>query len=85
MKLRQNRARRLKLNPFNYEKTINHYGLFTKVNSLVFVHEQDRGVVLYCPDAPMVQVGDFNFGRNQASIPKKERPVLLAWPLSNYW
>lgn len=55
------------------------------VNSFVSIHEANRGVVLYCPDAPMIQVGNFNFGRNQTSIPKDKNPVLLAWPMNNYW
>jgi hypothetical protein len=55
------------------------------VESFVSVHSPEKGVTLYCPDAPMVQVGDFNFGRRNTTVNKREHPILLAWPLNNYW
>ena len=55
------------------------------VSSFASIHRQDKGVALYCPDAPMVMFGDFNFGRNQPEIPRNSNPLLLAWATNNYW
>jgi len=55
------------------------------VESFVSVHNSDKGVCLICPDAPMVQIGDFNFARKNNTISRNQNPLLLAWPLNNYW
>ncbi|MBD3290532.1 hypothetical protein GF337_17135, partial [candidate division KSB1 bacterium] len=55
------------------------------VNSFVALYDENHGAALYCPDAPIVQVGDFNFGSRSSSIQRKANPMLLAWSLNNYW
>jgi hypothetical protein len=53
--------------------------------SFVAMHGPDRGVTLFCPDAPMAMAGDFHFGPPLESVPRPANPLLLAWPLNNYW
>lgn len=47
--------------------------------------DERGGVALFMPDAPMVQFGDFHFGRPLDALPRPRNPLLLAWPVNNYW
>lgn len=58
---------------------------YLSVDNGVAVYNEDICFGLACPHAPMVQVGDFHFGKESRAIPRKENPLLLAWPLNNYW
>lgn len=55
------------------------------VESYVALHGAGWGATLFCPDAPMVMAGGFHFGPPLASVPREANPMLLAWPLNNYW
>lgn len=55
------------------------------VDSWVAVHDARGAVTLACPDAPLVQVGDFRFSRGNKASDRGKPPLLLAWPMNNYW
>jgi hypothetical protein len=55
------------------------------VESYVALHTEEWGATLFCPDAPLVMPGDFHFGPPLESVPRPANPLLLAWPLNNYW
>jgi hypothetical protein len=55
------------------------------VSGYVDVHTERLGLTLACPDAPLVMVGDFNFGKRQLALDHSRPPMLLAWLLNNYW
>jgi len=55
------------------------------VSSFASIHNNNKGATLYCPDAPLVMFGNFNFGRNQSFIKREKNPLLIAWATNNYW
>jgi hypothetical protein len=55
------------------------------VEKFVAMYNKKKCAVLICPDAPMIQPGDFNFGKRSKKIERNEKPLLIAWALNNYW
>jgi len=53
--------------------------------SVAIMRDAGGGVALFTPDAPMVQFGDFHFKRPMDRLPRPANPLLLAWPVNNYW
>jgi hypothetical protein len=58
---------------------------YATVGTWVAAADDEVCVMLACPDAPMVQIGGFHFGRTLANVPRGEGCLLLGWPLNNYW
>ena len=56
---------------------------FTAQNWVDFSNPE-FGVTVACPDAPMVQFGDFTFGANVHTV-ELQRAMLLGWVTNNYW
>lgn len=54
------------------------------VQNWVDLSNQKYGVTVACMDAPMVQLGGFNFGANLENV-KLEDALLLGWVTNNYW
>ena len=54
------------------------------VQGWVDLSNEELGVTVAMPENPMVQLGDFHFGHNQAEC-ALERPMLLGWVTNNYW
>jgi hypothetical protein len=53
--------------------------------SMATMWDDDTAVAMFVPDAPGVQFGDFHFGPPLDSVPRPKNPLMLAWPVNNYW
>jgi alpha-mannosidase len=55
------------------------------VDTFACMGADGHAATLICPDANLVQAGDFSFGRLLPAVPRFSHPLLLAWPMNNYW
>jgi hypothetical protein len=51
----------------------------------VTVAGDDGCLVLASPDAPLFQIGGFNYARGNQTAAGLDQSVLVAWPMNNYW
>lgn len=58
---------------------------YATAGTWVAAADDDVCVMLACPDAPMVQIGGFHFGRTLTNVPRGDGCLLLGWPMNNYW
>jgi len=49
------------------------------------MHGSKGGALLFNNEAPLAQLGDFNWTNTSNTIARQKHPLLLAWPLDNYW
>lgn len=55
------------------------------IDKYISMFDGNKGVVLTSPDSPMMQIGGFGFGRKHGRDIREENPLLLLWPINNYW
>jgi hypothetical protein len=55
------------------------------VSRWVSLHNAQHSITLCCPDAPLVQIGGFNWARPQPPESDRHSALLLAWLTNNYW
>jgi hypothetical protein len=58
---------------------------WTTCENMAAMWDETGGVALFTKEAPMVQFGDYHFSRPLETLPRPENPLLLAWPVNNYW
>ena len=58
---------------------------YITTQNFIRLQDQERGVTVACPDAPLWQVGGFTFGCHELGEVKRETPMLNVWLTNNYW
>lgn len=57
---------------------------FYAIQSWVDLSDDQRGMTVASPDAPMIHLGGFN-NHKYAEHLQMEQPLLVGWPLNNHW
>lgn len=55
------------------------------VENCIHYTDTTQSITLHTPDAPLVMPNGFGYAQHRAAIPRTAHPLLLAWPVNNYW
>ena len=77
-------ARPVKLDDEQLPYASRHY---ITTQRFIRIADDNRELMVACPDAPLWQIGGFTFGRfgDPDGRVTRENPTLLAWLTNNYW
>lgn len=55
------------------------------IGNSIAMFDTEKGAYVGSPDAPLVQFGEFNFGKESKKVERLKNPLFLSWIYNNYW